>query len=751
MESYLNWLEKKSGKKILIALLLFITGFLGMQLPNLSIDFEFEKLFPKNDPDTQFYALHRELFGYDNDFIQIILQADTGSVFKEAFLSQADSLQSTIRRLEGVIRVISPLNQKHYVQTPFGLTGRPLLHTKNPYRLREDSIRIFQVPFYAQAFSHDAVAFSMVVQHRHFKHKSQGDRLVKQIQNLTHLISSGKIRVAGKLIAQDEYVRLIQSDLLWFLLGSLALSFTLLIILYRNLRSALLPFLVSILTLIWLFGLMAWLGVAVNILSALLPPILFFISMSDAIHLINGFNRSTKFHVADKIRESVAMVWQPTLLTSVTTVIGFLCLLWINTQPIQVLGIFAALGVLFAYFLTYSAGLLLLHWQPATQKASGFRLPLRWVDTIVRRNIWIYAFFGLTITLAVPGMMRLKVNAFLLEDLPPGTEVRSHFEYADAQFGGSKPFELRIALKHSNRNIWHPEVLKEIHTVQKYLEENYDVSRVQSPVTIFKYLNMANSGGRPNAYQLPKDTVAYERVKRSLSKLPDQLTSPLVTRDGQIARFIGFIPEWGSYETSLRNEKLIRFIEKCHLQHVDFRLTGTTYLIDKSHEALSMNLAIGLFTAIAVIGIFLTLYFRSMRLMFISLLPNLIPLLLLAGTLGALGIDLKITTAIIFTMSFGIAVDDTIHMMSHYLQSRAELPKERMKLTFLYAGSAMVITTLIMVFGFSLFLFSSFGATFYLGLFVCLSLLVAGMTDLLLLPLLLIKFVPHAKKRRQPS
>jgi hypothetical protein len=271
---------------------------------------------------------------------------------------------------------------------------------------------------------------------------------------------------------------------------------------------------------------------------------------------------------------------------------------------------------------------------------------------------------------------------------------------------------------------------------------NYPVARVQSPVTIMKYLHQANNGGLNAYYQYPETASDYNRAMLLKRRVDPRRLDDLVTEDAKTARVIGFIPEFGSLDTSTRNQALLQYLSNnINKDVLYYRITGTTYLIDKSHELLSINLIKGLLTAIGIIGIVLGIYFRSFKLLLISLLPNLIPLILIAGVLGMLGISLKMTTSIIFTIAFGIAVDDTIHLMANYLNNPGGKARDRLKETFKHAGSAMVITSAIMVAGFSLFLLSSFGATFYLGLFICLSMLLALIIDLTLLPLLLIRFV----------
>ena len=279
--------------------------------------------------------------------------------------------------------------------------------------------------------------------------------------------------------------------------------------------------------------------------------------------------------------------------------------------------------------------------------------------------------------------------------------------------------------------------MDEIVKIEDYLLEEYPISKVQSPATIIKYLQMANNGGVNSNYTYPSSEEAYQKVIDLKNRIDPRRMNKLVTDDAQTARLIGFIPELGSFETDRRNKKLLRYLDDhLNLDVLDYQLTGTTYLIDKSHEFLSKDLLLGILTAIGVIGVVLGIYFKSYRLLIISLLPNLIPLVLIAGIIGWLGISLKMTTAVIFTIVFGIAVDDTIHMISHYLRYPGD-PEEKLRLTFKHAGTALLITTAVVSLGFSLFLFSNFGATFYFGLFITLSLIMALIVDLTVLPVLM--------------
>ncbi|MEM6643172.1 MAG: efflux RND transporter permease subunit [Bacteroidota bacterium] len=749
LSKYVGWQLTKSGRFLVGGSVLIITLVFGWNLGQLEFDFEFEKFFPKNHPESMQYKEHVAQFGYDNDFLHIILQNER-SVFDSSFLAKAVAFEESLSDVKDVIRVYSPLSLQHVVKSPTGLVVFPLLHTDRPAKYRQDSIRIFGNEFYSSAFSRSGDALSIYLNHAHFDDPVRSEALLSSIEHSASKLGLQEIRLVGKLSASGVFVRYIKDDFGKFLGGSLLLSFGLLLLIFRNIKFALLPFFISLLSIVWMFGLMGMLGIKINLLSSLIPPILFFVSMSDAVHLMNAIKKTGHQGKKEQLLSAVQVVWIPTVLTSITTGIGFMSLLWINTEPVQYLGLFAAIGIIFAFVITFTFGLLMASLTSFASGKSIFEVPASLVDSLFEHKKIYIAGCLFLLALLVPGVFQLKINSFLLDDLPKEAQVRKDFEYTDTFMGGSKPYEVRVEVADSALNIWDKKVMDEIVKIEDYLLQEYPIVKVQSPATIMKYLTMANLGGLNQHYHYPESNATYASTLKLKNRIDPKRMNKLVTEDGKVARLIGFFPELGSYETGIRNQKFLAYLDSnVNPRVINYNITGSTYLIDKSHEMLSKDLFYGLITAIGIIAMVLGIYFRSWRLLLISLIPNFIPLLLVAGIMGWLGISVKMTTAIIFTITFGIAVDDTIHMISNYLQQPFTNPKERLRACFKHAGSAVLITSLIMSAGFSLFLFSNFGATYYLGLFIVLSLLVAVLVDLTILPLLLFLVPNYAKKRRQ--
>lgn len=709
----------------------------------MKADFEFEKFFPTDDPDIDFYSEHLEKFDYDNDYLILVLTNNDG-IFRHTFLDHALQLSDSIAKMESINAVFSLVNAQLPVKGPMGYTPIPLLHLNNPNRYADDSLQIVSHPIFKNFISKDGKSLLVQINHNHLSDPNASKALNEQLVEL--LENSGlNYRLAGKVIAQEAFVGYIQSDFVLFLIAALVISFVLLIWIFRSLKIALMPYLVSLTSLIWLLGIMSLLGFSITILGSLIPPVILFVSTSDSIHLINAFRNTSGDDRIVRIQVAVQKVFIPTLLTSITTAVGFISLWTLDTAPIQELGMFAGLGICIAFLITFAFGPLLIkkHY-PAERRTNRLESLGNWVLTNQKK---ITLFWIILIGISIYGIYLLKTDAYLLKDLPEGSQVRKDFTYVDNQLGGSKPWELAIWPSDSMNTLFDEAVIHEINKIDQYLHDKYPMERLVSPATLVKLSNQMNHGGLNSAFKLP-ESKEYQRTIKSLQQLLKRDLLPNVSYHNSYGRIAAFIPEYGSLETNRRNDELMKFIEQTiDGSIIQTRLTGTTYLIDKSHEVLSYNLLKGLLIGILIISLVLGLYFRSVKTLLISLIPNIIPLLVVAGFMGIIGAPLKLTTSVIFAVTFGIAVDDTIHFLAVFSKSRDKTTKEKILTTYKSAGKSIILTTLIIVSGFSLFILSSFGATYYLGLFMTISLMIALLTDLTLLPLLLHLFKTKETQR----
>lgn len=367
----------------------------------------------------------------------------------------------------------------------------------------------------------------------------------------------------------------------------------------------------------------------------------------------------------------------------------------------------------------------------------GLRASLLW--TLANRKSVIIGFVVVSV-LSLIGISQLQINGYLLDNLPRDHELVEEFNFFDQQFGGSKPLEISLESGEKVENLLDLVVLEQISKLEIFLEDKFSSGAIISPLTLVKNINKALNGGNFNAFRLPSQGQML-RILPNVDMALDRADIKLLSEDRKSGRLSSRTSDEGSLKSSVLKKDLEDFLDaEINSDLLKVKLTGTSILIDKSHETITYQMAKGLGIAFVLVGLVIGFLFRSWRISLLVLLPNIIPLLWMCGVMWLLGIELKLTTAIVFTVAFGIAVDDSIHFMTK-LQSELKKGKSLLyaiKRTYLETGKAIILTTLILVSGFSVLIFSDFGVTYLAGLLISMALVFALLSDLLLLPILLI-------------
>ncbi len=732
--------------------------FFGWQLQKLSFDFDFESFFPNDHPDLTFFNDFKESYAYDNDFLFIAIE-NSPSVFDSVFLADFQKVHDKLETLEGTENLLSPLNIAVPVKAPGGIARIKTLHPSDNSRLKKDSARVYKSsPVEQSLFSKDMKAIGIQIQHKHFVDIQEAEAYIDQVYQITSTFPEDQVHIAGRIPVQKDFVALIQSDFAMFIMVGLVIVILFLFWQFRSISGVVLPLIIIVWSTVVTLGIIIFVGEQLNILSVLIPTIIAFVSLSDVIHFLTKYESliAQNIEKQEALLITIKEIGIATFLTSFTTALGFISLISIQVMPIQALGIFTAIGVMLSYIITmilipariqFSKGVVI---KKSKKDESWDKLTMGFLIFGIRNQRMIITVALFFILICVFGIAQLQINAELLDDLPEGHRARNNFEYFDDQFSGTKPWQLALLTADSGKSIYTIKALKEIEKIEEHLEYEYPVKNMISPVQKVKFLNMAYLGGSMNNYVLPESDEQLKQVLRFERRINAPF-KPLIDVD-EYSRIAGYITEIGSKATQQKDIALMKFIEaEIDPKVLKARITGTTYLIDKSHQFLSVNLFWGIGIAFAVVGLLVLILFRSWTLIFVTLIPNVLPVLGIAALIGFLGLPIKLTTSIIFTISFGIAVDDTIHFISKF---KIEINKgltvlRALKNTFLTTGKAMIVTTMILCAGFALFCFSNFGATYFLGIFICATLVFALFIDLLLLPVLLHIFYPNTKKYRK--
>ncbi len=752
-----NLFNAKTARKVLILVGLVILGGL-FTLQYLKLDYDFEQFFPKEDPQLDFYLEFREKFGTDNDFLLVALNPKKG-IFNADFLDSLRTMEKELRETPRVLRTTSMLSLKIPVMGLLGPIQAPLVPNKEI--TPKDSLRIVNDPLLDQQFiSKDRKTVALLINHKPFLSKAASDSLLFDVQDILNGQDFASYRMAGKVYGQNYYINTMVSELTFFASTSFLLLALFLFISFRSAWGVTLPMVVVVCTVILTLATITLLGYSISVLTTILPTILFVVGISDVVHLTEKYVeelRDGKSKVK-AITEAFKKIGLATLLTSVTTCIGFLTLLTSSIMPIADFGWFAALGVFIAFLLAFSifpAALLLL---PRPKKIISAKLNSTFWKNILgkgfrfslKRFPLLAGIFALAIAGSFYGINQIQINNFLLEDLSENDPHRQDFMFFEEQFGGVRPFEMAGNVTEGDLLDW--ENLQALEDMQQYLTDTYGANNLTSPLLAVYMANRANHSGLAEYYKLPETEKEYNQIKPLVTKaLKHPMLKSLYSEEDETFRMMGNVVDLGGAIFRDKNAALQEEIATIEKRGISFQQTGMPMLIDKNNESLSVDMLLGLLIAFAAVGLIMGVLYRSLKMVLIALVPNIIPLLLIGGIMAALGIDLKLSTAIIFTIAFGIAVDDTIHFLARFRLEMAEGKStlSALRHTYLGAGKAIVVTSIILFSGFITLIFSSFSSTYYLGLLVSITLLLAVITDLLLLPGLL--YLAYRKKPKALS
>ncbi|AHM63659.1 putative RND superfamily exporter [Flammeovirgaceae bacterium 311] len=745
---------------LVIGLLTLVAGFF---ITRLRFDYNFENFFPTGDQDLEFFLEYREQFENDNDFLLIGIENKAG-VFQQDFLQRLDSVTRALDNLPLTRQVLSVTNLKNPIIGPLGIFEPPALRIDQPRYYALDSAELWANPaVMGTLLAPNTPAVAIAINHKQQISKQQADSLMLQVNQILAPHPFDEVHLAGKVRAQSVYVEKMQLEFAVFAGASLVLVIIFLTLAYRSLWGVAVPILVVVLTVVWILGLMAATGKMLDVMMVLMPTIMFVVGMSDVVHILTKYIEELRNGHPKKeaIRLTMKEIGMATFLTSLTTSVGFLTLLTTNIKPIRDFGLYVAAGVFIAFILAFTVlpSVLVLMKTPKVVDRAQNRL--LWVGTlrrmfnrVIRHRYRVLAAYGILLLLSVVGISRLESNTFLLEDIRENDPLKQDVYFFDEHFGGNKPFEGAIIVADSSRTVYDPAVLAEIQKLNTYLEQEYGVKGVVSPLLLVKGVNRALNGGQAAYFRLPENKRDYARIAGFLRRLEQSSKAvPLVAQQGRLGRISGRMPDWGSNISEEKNKELQLFLaQNINSSLIDFRVTGTSLLVDKNAEYITRNMLEGLSIAFGIIALIVGLLYRSFRMVIIALIPNLVPLLMIAGIMGYFGIYLKASTSIIFTIAFGIAVDDTIHFLSKlkFELNKGRSPLYAVKNTYIFTGKAIIITSVILAGGFLTLILSSFGSTFYTGLLVSLTLVFAVIADLTLLPVLVVLFIKRKRAKQQP-
>ena len=534
----------------------------------------------------------------------------------------------------------------------------------------------------------------------------------------------------------------------------LALGITALIFFFffRSIRATLITLLVVSIGVIWAFGFIGLFRYEISVLMALIPPLIIVIGVPNAIFLINKYQQEVKKHgnQAKSLQRVISKVGNATLMTNVTTAAGFATFIFTKSQLLREFGIIASINILAIFVLALLIIPIIYSFLALPREKHLKHLERKWIDAIVSwmervvryHRIAVYITTIILIIASMIGIYMIKISGSIIEDMPKGKQFFKDIVFFEEEFGGIMPLEIIIDTK-EEKGVMKLSTLKRMEKLEETIEEIPQLSKPISVLNLVKYSKQAFYSGKPEYYQLPNNQeknwiLSYTKNSASNVKLMDNF----VDSTGRYARITTFMKDIGTDKMELIENSLTQKIDKeFPKEKYNVTMTGKALVFLKGTNYLINNLVISLSLAILIIAIFMAFMFRSFRMIVISLIPNMFPLLITAGLMGYLGIPIKPSTILVFSIAFGISVDDTIHFLAKYRQELIANNwriKQSVYAALRETGVSMFYTSIVLFFGFLVFTVSSFGGTIALGGLVSVTLLFAMVSNLILLPSLLL-------------
>jgi uncharacterized protein len=586
--------------------------------------------------------------------------------------------------------------------------------------------------------------------------KKQCDILANTIDATIQKYHFDEVHAVGRIFAQNVYLLSLQREFGIFLLLSFIVVVVFLWFSFRSVYGIIVPVCIVLIAILWTLGIMDLFGKPIDIMSTMLPTMIFIAGMSDVVHFFSKYiEELAKGTERQKIYPLILKeVGFPTFLTLLTTVVGFLSLLFSSIKPIKEFGVYTSVGVTVAFILTYTLLPALFYFftpkklvtvHGSNNRTNAYlRNGLFW---IFRNQKTILAITTIVLILSIIGITKIKVNNILLEDLSEKVKLKQDFNFFDKNYSGARPFELDIQIKDKSRSVWDYEVIYELHKLDAFIKKEYHAGFILSPANLVKSIYASSVNEAKNGFPDKED---YESIATYLKKnKKNKDIKRFVSPDGLHTRISAKIADSGSLIISAHDKNLLAYIQKnIDTKLLQFEITGAAHLIDRNNEYMVTNMTQGFVFSIIVIGILTFFLHRSWRMVLVFIIPNVIPLIIIGGIMGFAEIELKAATSLVFSIAFGIATDDTIHFISR-LKIELAYGKSLVyafKRTYFETGKPIILTTFILLGGFMSLMISDFQSTFYFGFLICITVVIAVMADIFLLPVLL--FMIYGKRKK---
>lgn len=763
----------------LLILLLLITALMGFYASKVKLSYEFSKAIPTDNPKYKEYIAFKEKFGDDGNLLVAGIQTD--SLFNLKTFNAYKELHRQLKKVEHVEDVLSIPSAVNLVKDSASqkLVAKKIFPDSVQTQAELDSAvnKFYKLPFYRSLlFNPELKAYLVAVRINKEVLNSKGrtqvindiTSAVKKFEEKTNI----EVHLSGLPLIRTVVADRIQHEMKYFLFGSLLLSALILALFFRSFSTTMLSLLVVILGVVWSVGVLYLCGYQITLLTALIPCLVVVIGIPNCIYFINKYHSSYIQH-GDKEKSLVDMVSKMgvvTLFCNLTAAIGFAVFALTRSAILQEFGVVAGISIMIIFVISFILLPAALSYLPPPKPSQTKYLNNRFIiNFLLRIERWVlhhkktvYLVTAAVLVFAIAGIFKLKSVSFIVDDLPKTDKVYTDLKFFEKNFHGVMPLEIVVDTKKpgwigGSRALV---LFEKVDQLDKYIVSQKEMNRPLSVAEGMKFAKQAFFDGDSANYLMPNSfdggfVGEYLRPNKDDSSNKNNLAK-MITSFIDTARQSTRISINMADVGTEKLPALLSGIEHKANEIFDtatynVQLTGTSITFLEGSRFIVNGLEDSIFWAFLLIALCMLYLFRSVRILLCSLIPNVIPLVITAGIMGWVGVPLKPSTVLVFSVALGIAVDITIRFLVNYKQ---ELPLynnnilETVSVTIKNTGLSIVYTALVLIAGFVIFCGSSFGGTMALGWLTSVTLLVSTLTNLVLLPVLLLLFAKKNADRK---
>lgn len=763
-----------------IVLIVAFTLFMASQWKYIRFTQTEANLLPDDHKDNIAYAHFLKTFGEEGNVI--VLAVNKNAVFTIKNFKEWNNMMTSIQKNKEVELVVSFKELKQLVKNDstqsfelnpfidFSKVGQiSYLKTKKETLFKE-------LPFYESLLFNKKTGTirSVIYLKKNIVNKPARKEFV--LKKLLPAIEAFKAKTRVDLhVSGMPYIRTLNAqaiinEISLFIGATLLITSLIFYFFFRSFRTTLMAIFVVLIGVMWSFGLLGLLRYEITVLTALVPSLIVIIGIPNCIFLTNKYHQEARAHgnKAKALQRVLTKVGTATFITNVTTAVGFATFIITNNDLLKEFGIVTSINIMALFVLSLFVIPIFFSFMPIPKEKHLEHLERNYLvgfrDWIIRQvkyhNVKVYAVAIIVLIAGIIGVYEMKISGSVLEDMPKGTAFFEDIRFFEREFNGVLPVEIMIDTKRK-KGVMKMSTLKKIDELQQAIEEIPELSKPISIVNLVKYAKQAYYNGNSEFYALPnsqEEAFILPYLKNTSKSNANNPLKTYVDKTGRYARISTFMKEVGTDEMEKIEEKLNEKITKLFPKdRYTVSITGKALLFQKGTSYLLDNLIESLIFAVLLTAGLIFFLFRSFKMILVALIPNLLPLLSTAGLMGYLGIPIKPSTILVFGIAFGLSVDDTIRFLAQY---RQELKLNNWKIkksifkTLEEEGPSMFYTSIVLLFGFSVFTLSDFGGTIALGGLVSITLLFGMLTNLILLPSLVLslnKTLANQQELKEPT